>query len=87
LDDERLRRLQTRHQRLQTSPVAALVVVMPPALLRQDGVEAFGVEIEQVDLMAGFFQPGERSDANPRVKALGQRVAIEVENPHGRAGT
>jgi hypothetical protein len=41
---------------------------------------------EQVDLMAGFLQPGERFDANPCVKALRQRVAIEVENPHGRAG-
>ena len=60
---------------------------MAPAVLAEHWIEFFRIEIEQVDVVPGALQAGERLDADRGMKTFGQRVAINIEHFHARTGT
>ena len=53
LQDERFGRGEPRHVAFETRLVARGVVIMAAPIFRQNRIEFFRVEIEQIDLVAG----------------------------------
>ena len=70
---------------LVVAPIAFGIMVIAAALRRQHGIETLGIEIEQVDLMACLLQPSQRLLANGGVKAVVERMAIDIQHAHLRA--
>ena len=66
----------------EPGPVRGNVVIAPPRLFGEHGIEQFGVEVEQIDLVAGRLEPLESRRADRAVEALPERMAIDVKNAH-----
>jgi hypothetical protein len=57
-------------------------VIAPSFVGSHHRIEALRVKIAEIDLMASFGEPFQRRSPDRGMKALGQRVAIEVEDLH-----
>ena len=57
-------------------------MVVPAAIGGQDRIETLGIEIEQIDLVAGFRLPGQGFLADGGMKAVVERMAIDIKHAH-----
>jgi hypothetical protein len=66
-------------------PVAHGIMVIAAPFGREYGIKAFGIEIKQVDRMPRLLQGGQRLLADRGMKAVVQRMAIDIQHAHPRA--
>jgi hypothetical protein len=57
-------------------------VIIAAALGGQDGIETLGIEIEQIDLMAGFRKSGESLLSDGGVKTVVKWMAVDIQHAH-----
>ena len=57
-------------------------MVVAAALGGQNRIETLGIEIKQVDLVARFRKSGQGLFSDRSVKAVVERMAINIENAH-----
>jgi len=55
---------------------------MPPGILRKYRIEALRIKVEKVDVVARSLQSVERLGPDRRVETLGQRMAVDIKDPH-----
>src|ERR1700722_19629320 len=67
---------------LVVAPVALRVVVVAATLGGQNRIETLGIEIEQVDLMTGLRKSGQGLFSDRGVKAVVERMAIDIQHAH-----
>ncbi len=58
------------------------LVVMTPFFRRHDGIEAFVVKVEKIDLVPSDLERPDRGFANCSAETLRHRVAINEKDPH-----